>query len=75
MPITGAEGSFRYVFVLDSEFVIPEPKVYLREGPHTSELVKEVVYSGQRVSILDYDLIQFLIVYAQPQSSILLFHE
>ena len=57
MAIFGAENSLRYVFVLDSELVIPRTKVYLREGPQISTLVKEVVYPRQRVTVLDRYLV------------------
>ena len=75
MPTTGAKDSLRYVFILDSELVIPKTKVYLREGPRSSELIEELVYPGQRVMIFDYYVAQFPIIYAQPQGSILLFCE
>jgi len=75
MPIPGAKDSLRYIFIFDSELVIPQAKVDLRESPYTSELVEEVVYLGQRVTVFGCYLVQFPIVYAQPQSPILLFHE
>jgi len=57
MPISGVEKSLKYILILDSELVIPRTKVYLGEGSRTSELVKEIVYPGQRVTILDHCLV------------------
>ena len=49
MTISGVECSLRYVIFLDLELVIPRMKVY----PRSSELVKKIVYPGQRVVVLN----------------------
>jgi len=57
MPISGVKSSLGYVLILDPELVIPRINVYLEEGPCTSKLVKEIIYPGKRVMIVDRYLI------------------
>ena len=53
MSISDAECNLRYVLFLDPELVIPQTKVYLKEGARTSKLVKKIVYPGQKVTVVD----------------------
>jgi hypothetical protein len=47
-------------------------KIDLREHTCTMELIEQIINSRQRVHVLDGNLIQGMIIYSQPLSTILL---
>ena len=52
--------------------MIPRPQVDLGEDPCSTQLIKEIINSWQRVLVLNSHLVYLSVVYAQPEGTILL---
>jgi hypothetical protein len=74
-PILGDECCLRYVRRLDPELMITWPQIYLQEHTGASQLIKQILYSGHGVLVLDCDFIQSSIIYAHSLRTILLLHK
>jgi hypothetical protein len=66
------KSSLRYVTVSDFQLMISQSKIDLREYACTLELIKLIINPRQRVLVFDGNLIQGMIIQAQPLSTILL---
>ena len=75
MPITGSKGSFLYVLFLDSQLVVSRSQIYLREHSSTLQLIKQVIYSWEWVSVLHRHFIQLTIINTQMKGAILLLYK
>ena len=61
---TATKCCLGYVLYLDAKLVVSKQQVNFGEGLHSPLLVKEVIYTGQRVMILHIDLIKLPIINA-----------
>ena len=75
MPITGSEGSLLYVLFLDSQLVVSRSQINLREHSSTLQLIKQVIYSWEWVSIIHRHFIQLMIINAKTKGAILLLYK
>jgi hypothetical protein len=52
--------------------MISQSKIDLREHTCTTELIKQIINPRQQILVLDGNLIQGMVIHAQPLSTILL---
>ena len=72
MTIPSSEGNFWNVTVFDSELMIIRYEVYLPEMSSTLKLVKHVINPGDRILILDCDLVQLFMVNTHSEKIVFL---
>jgi hypothetical protein len=70
--ITSRKSSFRNVARSNIDLVIARTKVDLREDFGTSQLIKKNIDSGKRVFVFYGDWIEWSVIYAHSQATILL---
>ena len=63
------EGGLGHVLVGDSNLKIPTCKIQLREVPGSLQLVQQLVYEGQWVTVPHCKVIQSAKVHAEPEFS------
>src|SRR3954469_18847142 len=74
-PITSTESHLGNVLLTDTNLMIPHLQVKHGENLCPIQLLKQIVYVGQRVLVLDGLLIDATVVLDQPASTIFLLHK
>jgi len=64
MTITSPKGHFRNVLLLHLQLMISRTEVQLREHLSSIKLIEQVINPGQKIFVLDGDLVQLTIVNA-----------
>ena len=73
MSITGPECCLGNIRGLDTDLMVSRTKINLGKDGSTSELIQKVINSGQRILVLNGDLIKLTIINAQAHSTVFLF--
>ena len=72
MPIRSPKSCFGHITLRNFQLIIPRPQVDLGEDLCSTQLIKDVINSWQRVLVLNGHLVYLLVVYAQPERTDLL---
>ena len=72
MPVPSHKSRFGHITLRNFQLMIPRPQVDLGEDPCSTQLIKDVINSWQRVLVLNGHLVYLLVVYAQPERTDLL---
>src|SRR5262249_928618 len=72
MSVPGPKSSLLNILFPDPELMISRSEIYLREHLSRLQLVKEIINPGQRIPVLHSHLVQFPVIYAHPERTVLL---
>ena len=72
MTMPNSKGSFWNVTISDSKLMITRSEVYHSEISSTLKLVKQVINPGDRILILDCDLVQLFMVNTHSEKIVFL---
>ena len=75
MPIPSHENCLRNITLSNLHLMIARSEINLGEILGTSELVKQIINSWQRVLVLDGDCVQVLVINAHSHRAILLLNK
>ena len=72
MPVPSPKSHFGHITLRNFQLMIPRPQVDLGEDLRSTQLIKEIINSWQRVLVLNGHLVYLSVVYAQSEGTILL---